>query len=76
MDSGYQGAQFHHVNTRLPSKRSKNHPLSQDQRQTNRTLSQQRVSNEHAIGFLKRFDLRFNLIAGLCNSELAPNETG
>ncbi len=57
MGSGYQGAQWLHSNTQLPSKRSKHHPLSKEQRQANRTLSQQRVSNEQAIGFIKRFKI-------------------
>jgi len=50
----------------------------------NREISSERVGNEHAIGFIKRFKilseryrnrrkrfgLRFNLIAGICNFEL------
>ena len=73
VDSGYQGLQKIHSNTLLPKKKRKN----------NTNIASQRVSNEHAIGFIKRFKivadryrnrrkrfgLRFNLIAGICNYE-------
>jgi hypothetical protein len=54
-------------------------------RKNNTTIASQRAGNEHAIGFIKRFKivceryrhrrqrfgLRFSLIAGICNFELA-----
>ena len=82
-DSGYQGLQKIHSNTLLPKKKSKKNPLSKEHKKNNTSIASQRVSNEHAIGFIKRFKivadryrnrrkrfgLRFNLIAGICNFE-------
>ena len=83
-DSGYQGLQKLHVNTELPKKRTKLHPLTKEDKQNNRKTAQNRVSNEHVIGDLKkfkviaeryrnrrkRFSKRFNIIAGIYNFEL------
>ncbi len=80
-DTGYQGLVQLHANSLLPKKRSKNHPLSQQQRKENREISSKRIFVEHVIRFLKRFRiiseryrnrrkrfaLRFSLIAGICN---------
>ena len=80
-DTGYQGLAQMHVNSLLPKKRSKNHPLSKQQRKENREISKKRIFVEHAIRFIKRFRilseryrnrrkrfaLRFSLIAGICN---------
>jgi len=82
-DSGYQGIQHMHVNTELPKKKSKNHPLTQEEKRNNQRISSERVVNEHVIGALKRFKiladkyrnrrkrfgLRFNLLAGIYNLE-------
>jgi hypothetical protein len=68
----------------LLKKRSKKNPLSKEDKRRNREISSDRVVNEHVIGFIKRFKivadkyrnrrkrfgLRFNLICGICNSEL------
>ncbi len=68
----------------MPKKKSKKKPLTMQDKQQNRELSSQRVVNEHVIGMIKRFKivadkyrnrrkrfgLRFNLIAGICNYEL------
>lgn len=84
-DSGYQGLQHLHLNSVTPKKRTKNHPLTPSDKQKNRLISSQRVLNENVIGMLKRFKiiadryrnrrkrfgLRFNLIAGIYNLELA-----
>lgn len=84
-DTGYQGLQKIHVRTRMGKKRSKKRPLSKEEKAVNRQLSQERVVNENVIGVLKRFKiiadryrnrrkrfgLRFNLIAGIYNLELA-----
>lgn len=84
VDSGYQGLQKIHANTLLPKKRRKNHPLTPDDKKKNRELSSARVVNENVIGVIKRyrilaekyrnrrkrFNLRFNLIAGIYNFEL------
>jgi hypothetical protein len=82
-DTGYQGLQHIHTNTELPKKKSKKHPLTQEDKRNNRRISRERVVNEHVIGALKRFKiiadkyrnrrkrfgLRFNLIAGIYNLE-------
>ena len=82
-DSGYLGLQKIHANTLMPKKKSKKNPLSDEDKKQNKKLSSDRVSNEHVIGLIKRFKivadkyrnrrkrfgLRFNLIAGICNYE-------
>jgi hypothetical protein len=84
-DTGYQGLNKIHANSRLPKKRTKKHPLTPKDKDDNKKLSHQRVINENVIGMLKRFKiiadkyrnrrkrfgLRFNLIAGIYNYELA-----
>lgn len=84
VDSGYLGILRIHGNSLLPKKKSKNKPLSKLDKRNNNKLSSQRVFIEHVIGKLKifkilsdkyrnrrkRFGLRFNLIAGIYNSEL------
>ena len=83
-DSGYQGLQNQHENSRTPYKTSKHHPLTPEQKHHNKSLSQERLLVEHVIGWLKRFrvvcgpyrnrrkrlGLRFNLIAALYNAHL------
>ena len=80
-DTGYQGLAQMHINSLLPKKRSKNHPLSKQRRKENREISKKRIFAEHAIRFIKRFrilseryrnrrkrfSLRVSLIAGICN---------
>ena len=82
-DSGYQGLQKIHCNTLLPKKKSKKNSLSKEEKKNNTKIASQRVGNEHAIGFIKRFKivadryrtrrkrfgLRFNLITGIRNYE-------
>jgi len=84
-DTGFIGIEKLHKNTALPHKKPKGGQLTKEQKRENRVISSKRVSNEHAIGFVKRFKilteryrgrrkgfgLRFNLIAGICNFELA-----
>ncbi len=83
LDSGYQGIQKEHQNSQTPHKSSKNRKLTKEQKKENRELSSRRVLNEHVIGRIKRFKiikdtyrnrrrrfgLRFNLIAAICNLE-------
>jgi transposase len=73
-----------HSNSQTPAKKSKLHPLSQEQKASNRALSRKRILIENIIRRLKifrilseryrnrrkRFGLRFNLIAAICNMEL------
>jgi len=82
-DTGYIGIKKIHANSLLPKKKSKKNPLTVEDKALNRKISSERVVNEHAIGFIKRFKilseryrnrrrrfgLRFNLIAGICNFE-------
>jgi len=83
-DSGYQGLNKQHQNSQTPQKKSKHHPLTKEEKASNRAISRRRVGCEHIIGRLKvfkilseryrnrrkRFGLRFNLIAALCNLEV------
>ena len=83
-DAGYQGIATLHPNSQTPAKKSKLHPLSREQKSNNRALSRKRILIENIIRRLKifrilseryrnrrkRFGLRFNLIAAVCNMEL------
>jgi hypothetical protein len=83
-DTGYQGIAKLHSRSQLPKKRSKNKPLTSDDKKRNQALASERVGNENVISMLKRFKilsdryrnrrkrfgLRFNLIAGIYNLEL------
>ena len=80
-DTGYLGLAQIHTNSLLPKKRSKNHPLTSQERKSNREISKKRIFVEHDIRFVKRFRilseryrnrrkrfaLRFSLIPGICN---------
>lgn len=84
VDTGYQGLQKIHTETFIPKKRSKKHPLSQEDKNKDTALAKERVLVENVIGMIKRFKiisdryrnrrkrfaLRFNLVAGLYNYEL------
>lgn len=84
-DTGYQGIQKLHRKSELPKKRSKKKPFTKEDKKKNQNLASERVLNENVIGMLKRFKiiadkyrnrrkrfgLRFNLIAGIYNLELA-----
>jgi len=83
-DTGYLGINKLHVNSQIPAKNSKLHPLTLEQKAANRELASKRIFCEHIIGRLKvfrilsdryrnrrkRFGLRFNLIAAIYNLEL------
>lgn len=86
VDTGFQGVQKQHTNTMIPAKRTKGHPLTEDDKQNNRLISSFRVVVEHAIGGMKRYqsmqhpyrnqkpyldDLFSLLSAGLWNYHLA-----
>lgn len=80
-DTGYLGISKLHKNSLLPKKRSKRKQLTNDDIAFNFSVSSLRADNEHIIGFVKRFKilseryrnrrkrfgLRFNLLAGICN---------
>lgn len=83
-DMGYKGLQKLTANVSMPKRKSKNKPLTKEEKLQNREISKERVVNEHVIGLIKRFKivadryrnrrkrfgLRFNLIAGIHNFEL------
>ena len=83
-DSGYLGLTKRHENSQTPHKKSKLHPLTEQQKSQNRQLAKERFGVEHVIRSLKifrilseryrnrrrRFGLRFNLIAAIYNYEL------
>jgi hypothetical protein len=80
-DSGYQGWQKLQRNVVLPYKKSKKKPLSKQQKEHNKQLSSMRMQIEHKIreikifkiigevyrNFQKKYNLRFNIIAGIVN---------
>jgi len=69
----------------LPKKKSRKKPPTKEDKAFNHAVSGQRVLNEHVIGRIKRFRivsdkyrnrrkrfaLRFNLIAAICNLKLS-----
>jgi len=77
VDTGFQGIRRFHKNSEVPKKKTKKRPLTKQEKINNSKISSERVTNEHAIGFIKRFrilsekyrnrrrrfGLRFNLIA-------------
>jgi hypothetical protein len=83
-DAGYQGLMELHANSQTPFKKTKLHPLTQEQKDSNRALARKRILIENVIRRLKifrilgeryrnrrkRFGLRFNLIAAIYNLEL------
>lgn len=83
-DSGYQGLLKWHKNSQTPHKKTRRHPLTPAQKQQNAAFARKRILCENIIGHLKRFAilrgpyrnrikrfaLRFNLIAALHNQHL------
>src|SRR5271155_5309035 len=54
-DTGFMGAQKLHANMYMPKKKSKNKPLTLDEKEMNKLISSYRVIVEHAIGGIKRY---------------------
>jgi len=54
-DTGFLGMEKDHSNTQMPKKASKNHPLTERDKQNNRIISGLRIVAEHAIGGMKRY---------------------
>lgn len=83
-DSGYQGIQKKHGNSKIPQKGKKKTALTKQQKKENHKLSSTRVVVENVIRTLKifrilaekyrnrrrKFGLRINLIAAICNFQL------
>jgi hypothetical protein len=84
VDTGYQGLQKIHPQTRIPKKKSKKRPLTPLDKESNQALARDRVFNENVIALIKRFKivgdryrnrrkrfgLRFNLISAIYNFEV------
>ena len=70
-DSGYQGIKKYHQNSEIPTKSSKHKPLDKEKREYNRQVASQRIGNEHAIGFIKRF----RMVAGRYRNRLRHLKT-
>ena len=51
-DSGYQGINKLHANSETPKKKSKKHPLTDEEKAVNRDISLRRIGCEHVIGRL------------------------
>jgi len=82
-DSGYQGLLSLHKNSRIPHKKSKNHPLTTEQKTWNRALSKERIVIENINARIKTFKilseryrnrrkrhlLRMNLVCAILNRE-------
>jgi len=83
-DSGYQGLLSLHKNNRIVYKKSKNRPLTVEQKLFNRTLSKERIVIENINTRIKTFKilseryrnrrkrhlLRMNLVCAILNREL------
>lgn len=81
VDSGYQGLHRDHEGTEYPYKKSKNRPLTPEEKQYNQGLSRFRVKVEHKIRELKifrilkepyrnhrkGFGIAVNIVAGIVN---------
>jgi len=81
VDTGYLGILSLHANSDIPKKKSKYHPLTQEDKLANRAKASTRITVEHVNARLKtfkilgekyrnrrkRFNLRFNLICALVN---------
>jgi len=84
-DSGYQGIDKIHNNSKIPHKKPKKGKLTKQQKQENKELSKIRVKIEHINRRIKRFRifsmryrnrrkrfaLRMSLLCGIHNWELA-----
>jgi hypothetical protein len=86
-DSGYQGIAAYHANSEVPYKKSKYHPLSEEEKAFNRQLSRERIVIEHVNRQIKifkimseryrnrrkRHKLRMTLLCAIRNYEIIHN---
>jgi hypothetical protein len=56
-DSGYQGICNYHSNSEIPIKSSKNHKLSDEDKEYNHNISKKRIYIEHINCYIKRFKI-------------------
>lgn len=54
-DTGFQGLAKLHTNTMMPRKKTRKHPLTPEDKASNRIIAGIRIVNEQAIGGMKRF---------------------
>lgn len=80
-DNAYQGYDKEHPSVDFPYKKSKNHPLTDEEKEYNHAISRFRVRIEHVFGQMKVFksltetyryprknyNKKFNIIAGITN---------
>ena len=86
-DSGFQGILDFHKNSETPKKKSKNQPLTDEDKANNRRISRERIFIENVNACLKvfkilsnryrnrrkRFGLRMSLICGIYNFQRASS---
>ena len=84
LDTGLIGIDKLHKNSILPIKKRKNQKRTKEERSHNKEVASKRVTAEHGVGFIKRFKilpqryrnrrkrfgLRFQLLAGVCNYDM------
>ncbi|MBC7529409.1 MAG: transposase [Chthonomonadaceae bacterium] len=56
-DLGYQGLMKLHSKGRTPRKKSKQHPLTEEEKTSNRAIARERIGCEHVMGRLKVFKI-------------------
>jgi hypothetical protein len=56
-DSGYQGLADYHANSEVPFKKSKNRPLTSEEKAFNRRLARERIAIEHVNRQIKTFKI-------------------
>jgi len=56
-DKGFPGIDKQHKNVRIPRKRSKNRPLTKEDKIYNKNISSERIVVEHFFAWLKKFDI-------------------
>jgi len=85
VDLGFQGLQKRTKNVLIPYKRSRKTPLTEEQKQHNKSISSVRMAIEHVFSklkilhilgsvyrnFQKKLHLRFNIISGIYNMQVA-----
>ena len=57
VDLGYIGINGIHKNSKVPNKKSKNHKLTEEEKEYNKELAKNRIFIEHTNGWIKRFKI-------------------
>lgn len=57
VDLGYLGITKIHSNCEIPKKKSKNHPLTEEEKNYNKEIGSNRIFIEHTNGWIKRFKI-------------------